>query len=67
MSNQSKFLHIEDFCPNYEDKATSFDSLKQSKTPALRDTFLDPYLIERYPFVSHIIGSCIIITIENDQ
>jgi hypothetical protein len=66
MSNQSKFLHIEDFCPNYEDKATSFDSLNQF-TPASRDTYLDLYLIEIYPFVSHIIGSCIIITIENDQ
>ena len=66
MSNQSKFLHIEEFCPNYDEKATSFVSLNQS-TLASGDTYLDPYLIERYPFVSHIIGSCIIITIENDQ
>jgi hypothetical protein len=29
MSNQSKFLHIEDFCPIYEEKATSFVSLNQ--------------------------------------
>jgi hypothetical protein len=66
MSNQSKFLHIEDFCPNYEDKATSFDSLNQFM-PAFRDTYLDPYLINRYPFVSYIIRNCIIITIQNDQ
>ena len=66
MSNQSKFLHIEEFCPNYGEKETIFVSRNQS-TLVPEDTYLDPYLIERYPFVSHIIGSCIIITIENDQ
>ena len=66
MSNQSKFRHIEEFCPKYGDKKSNIVSWNQ---PALEpeNTYLDPYLTERYPFVSHIIGSCKIITIENDQ